>query len=56
MGVGTILNARRIVLMAWGENKALVVAQSVEGEISDSIPASFLQKHPDVAFLLDEPL
>ncbi|MEM7145661.1 MAG: glucosamine-6-phosphate deaminase [Verrucomicrobiota bacterium] len=54
MGVGTILDARQIVLMAWGENKAHVVAQSVEGPISDSIPASFLQEHPDTTFLVDQ--
>ena len=53
MGVGTILDARRIVLMAWGENKARVVARAVEGPLSDSLPASFLQEHAEVTFLVD---
>jgi glucosamine-6-phosphate deaminase len=54
MGVGTIRDARRVVLLAWGEAKARVVAQAVEGEPVDSLPASFLQGHPDVRFLLDQ--
>ncbi|MFH1498641.1 MAG: glucosamine-6-phosphate deaminase [Verrucomicrobiota bacterium] len=54
MGVGTILDARRIVLLAWGEAKARVVAQAVEGAPVESLPASFLQGHADVRFLLDQ--
>ena len=54
MGVGTILAARKIVLLAWGEAKARVVSQAVEGAPVDTLPASFLQGHPDVSFLLDE--
>lgn len=53
MGVGTILDARKIVLLAWGEAKARVVAQAVEGAPVESLPASFLQGHADVHFLLD---
>jgi glucosamine-6-phosphate deaminase len=53
MGVGTILDARKVVLLAWGEAKARVIAQAVEGAPVDSLPASFLQGHPDVRFLLD---
>ncbi len=53
MGVGTILEARKIVLLAWGEAKARVVAQAVERAPADSLPASFLQGHPEVRFLLD---
>ena len=53
MGVGTILEARRVILMAFGENKAATVAQAVEGPISANIPASYLQKHPAVQFVLD---
>lgn len=53
MGVGTILNARKIVLLAFGENKAGVVASSVEGEMTPTIPATFLQQHPDTEFVLD---
>src|SRR5205085_9025450 len=54
MGVGTILEARKIVIMAFGEHKAPIVARSVEGEITDAIAASFLQKHPDTTFILDQ--
>jgi glucosamine-6-phosphate deaminase len=53
MGVGTILDARRIVLLAWGESKAGVLAEAVEGPPTDSLPASFLQGHPHVRFLID---
>ncbi|MCS6852135.1 MAG: glucosamine-6-phosphate deaminase [Gemmataceae bacterium] len=54
MGVGTILEARKIVIMAFGEHKASIVQRTVEGEITDAIAASFLQQHPDTTFLLDE--
>ncbi len=53
MGVGTILSARRIVLLAWGESKASVVAQAVEQPPTESLPASLLQGHADVRFVLD---
>jgi glucosamine-6-phosphate deaminase len=53
MGVGTILEARKIVIMAFGEHKAEIVRRAVEGEMTDSIAASFLQKHPDTTFILD---
>lgn len=55
MGVGTILRARKVVLMAWGEAKASVVARAVEEPPSEALPASFLQHHPDVRFYLDAP-
>jgi glucosamine-6-phosphate deaminase len=54
MGVGTILEARKIVLMAFGEHKAPIVQRAVEGPISDAVTASFLQQHPDATFLLDQ--
>lgn len=54
MGVGTILRARRIVLMAWGEKKAAIVARAVEGPVSDAVSASFLQEHPHAGFYIDE--
>jgi glucosamine-6-phosphate deaminase len=53
MGVGTILDARKIVLMAFGEHKAKIVQRAVEGPVTDSVAASFLQQHPDATFLLD---
>jgi glucosamine-6-phosphate deaminase len=54
MGVGTILDAKKIVLMAFGEHKAAVVHRAVEGPVSDAVAASFLQQHNDATFLLDE--
>jgi glucosamine-6-phosphate deaminase len=53
MGVGTILEARKIVILAFGEHKAPIVQRAVEGEMTDAIAASFLQKHPDTTFILD---
>jgi glucosamine-6-phosphate deaminase len=54
MGISSILGARRILLMAWGEGKAAVVQQAVEGDISAQCPASFLQTHKNVMIVLDE--
>jgi glucosamine-6-phosphate deaminase len=54
MGVGTILSAKRIVLMAWGEAKARILRRALEDEISGSVAASYLQEHPNVSFVLDE--
>ena len=53
MGVGTILEARRLVLMAWGSNKAGIVQEAVEGHMTDQVSASFLQNHPNATFLID---
>jgi len=54
MGIGTIMEARKIVLLASGARKADAVAKSVKGPITEEIPASILQKHPDCTFILDE--
>lgn len=54
MGVGTILAARRILILAFGENKSTIVARTVEGDVSPAVPATFLQHHPDVELLLDQ--
>ncbi len=54
MGITPILNARRIVLLAWGERKATVIRQSVEGPVTEHVPASYLQAHPNVSFVVDE--
>lgn len=54
MGVGTILKAKRIVIMAWGLKKAEIVYKTVEGEMSTDIPATFLQLHEDVTFVMDD--
>ncbi|MEQ1553710.1 MAG: glucosamine-6-phosphate deaminase, partial [Ferruginibacter sp.] len=54
MGIGTILKAKRIVLMAWGERKASIIQQAVEGIVTEYIPASYLQGHKNASFVLDE--
>lgn len=53
MGVGTILKARRVLLVAFGEGKAGVVAKAIEGPITESVAASFLQEHPNASVYLD---
>ena len=53
MGVGTIMAASRVILMAWGENKARIVAAAVEGPVTPNVAASFLQEHPSATFVLD---
>ena len=53
MGVSTILSARKIFLTAWGEEKAEIIKKTVEGKISDAIPASFLQTHNDAHVVID---
>src|SRR5262249_49040923 len=54
MGVASILDARRVFLMAFGEHKAAVVAKAVEQPPTEAISASFLQEHPDATVVLDE--
>ncbi|HXT88110.1 MAG TPA: glucosamine-6-phosphate deaminase [Trebonia sp.] len=54
-GLGTILEARHLVLIATGEGKAAAAAAAVEGPVSASCPASVLQLHPHVSVLLDRP-
>lgn len=54
MGVGTILDAHKIIMMAWGEGKAPVIREAVEGEIKESVPATYLQNHSNSAVVLDE--
>lgn len=53
MGVGSIMKARKVFMMAWGEEKASVIKKAVEGPVTDQIPSSFLQKHPDCQVVLD---
>ncbi len=54
MGIGTIMRADRVILMAWGEDKADAVQRIVEGEITDNVPASHLQEHPNIELVIDE--
>ena len=54
MGIGTVMEARKIMLLASGEGKAEAVAKSVEGPVTTDVPASILQKHPNCIFIVDE--
>src|SRR6185295_5905718 len=53
MGISTIMKTKRILLMAWGF-KAQIVAKSVEGHVTEQVPASILQQHNNCTFILDE--
>ncbi len=53
MGLSTILKAKKVFLLAWG-NKAPIVARSVEGTVSEHVPASLLQQHNDTVFVIDD--
>lgn len=55
MGVGTILDAREVLLFAAGESKADAIAATVEGPVTASVPASALQLHRTVKVFVDEP-
>ncbi|MBT8269727.1 MAG: glucosamine-6-phosphate deaminase, partial [Bacteroidia bacterium] len=54
MGIGSVRKAKRIVLLAWGSNKASVVQKSIEGEITSDVPASYLQNHQNITFIMDQ--
>lgn len=54
MGIKTVMNAREIILMAYGANKAKAVAAAVNGPIDPMVPASILQKHPNCTLYVDK--
>ncbi|HXM27194.1 MAG TPA: glucosamine-6-phosphate deaminase [Chthoniobacterales bacterium] len=54
MGIGTILQARQVLLLAWGESKAPILRSAIEGPETDAVPASFLQRHPDCGCYVDQ--
>lgn len=54
VGMGTILESKTILLLASAENKAAAVADAVEGPVTEEVPASVLQRHPDTTLLLDQ--
>jgi glucosamine-6-phosphate deaminase len=54
MGIGTVRDAKRIVLLAWGANKNKIIKETIEGEISAAVPATYLQQHSNTTFILDE--
>ncbi|HYV90462.1 MAG TPA: glucosamine-6-phosphate deaminase [Chitinophagales bacterium] len=53
MGIGTIRKAKKIILMAWGEGKANIIKATVEGNVSEMVPATYLQLHTDAKIVLD---
>lgn len=55
MGCGTILEARKIILLAWGSQKARVIRRAIQGPVGSKLPASYLQTHPSAQVFLDTP-
>jgi glucosamine-6-phosphate deaminase len=53
MGLGTIFDARKVLLIALGEHKAEIIREVAEGKVSPRVPASYLQEHADAAVLVD---
>ncbi|MDP3313588.1 glucosamine-6-phosphate deaminase [Lutibacter sp.] len=53
MGIGSVKKAKRIVLLAWGHNKASVIKDTIEGEITSEVPATYLQEHDNTTFILN---
>ena len=54
LGIDTMMSAKEIFLMAWGETKANIVVRVVEGEIGSDCPASYFQKHPNIKMFVDD--
>ena len=55
LGIGNILKSSRIMAVAWGENKALTIKKTIEGPVTENVPASFLQLHNHTRIALDLP-
>ena len=53
MGIATVMSAKRIVLLGWGQNKADIIKKTIEGDISSEVPATYLQEHDNCTFILD---
>ncbi len=54
LGVKKIMEAKRVILMAWGEGKSNIIKVAVEGQVTNLVPASFLQEHNNAVFVLDQ--
>ena len=54
MGIGTVKKAKRIVLLAWGHNKASIIKETIEGGITSEVPATYLQDHNNTTFILND--
>ena len=53
MGIKTVRKAKRIILLAWGQNKSSIIKKTIEGDISSKVPATYLQHHTNATFILD---
>lgn len=53
MGIGTMMQAKKVVLLAFGEDKAGIIEKTVEGKINDLVPSSFMQSHANARVVLD---
>jgi glucosamine-6-phosphate deaminase len=54
LGVKKIMEAKKVILLAWGERKSNIIKASTEGEVTSRVPASFLQEHNNATFILDK--
>lgn len=54
VGIKTILKAKKIYLHAWGERKSGIIKEAIEGPVTEKVPASFLQDHPDAEIVIDK--
>lgn len=54
MGIETVRNAKRIILLGWGSNKAAILQETIEGNISSDVPATYLQNHKNTSFIIDK--
>ncbi|MDC9724268.1 MAG: glucosamine-6-phosphate deaminase [Urechidicola sp.] len=54
MGIGTVKKAKRIVLLGWGANKASILKDTIECEITSEVPATYLQEHSNTTFVLNQ--
>ncbi|PKV52579.1 glucosamine-6-phosphate deaminase [Aquimarina sp. MAR_2010_214] len=53
MGIATVRAAKRIVLLGWGQHKATIIKETIEGDVSSHVPATYLQNHQNTTFILD---
>lgn len=53
MGISTILRAKNVILVAWGEDKSRIIANTVEGKVSETVPSTYLQTHMNAKVVID---
>lgn len=53
-GLGTVMEARKLIIVATGEAKAAAIAAAINGPVTEELPASIVQRHPDVMYVLDK--